>query len=99
MAQFVEVARTADLAADEAKRVEVTGKKIALFNLEGTFYVIDDTRTHRGGPLFEGEVSGEKATRPAGRRGLIARGGPTIFCHGSHPQRHGRVRAEQPRAA
>jgi hypothetical protein len=37
---------------------EVAGKKIALFNLEGSFYVIDidDTRTHRGGPLSEGEV-------------------------------------------
>jgi hypothetical protein len=35
MAQFVKVARTADLAADEAKRVEVAGKKIALFNPEG----------------------------------------------------------------
>jgi hypothetical protein len=29
MAQFVKVARTADLAADEAKCVEVGGKKIA----------------------------------------------------------------------
>jgi nitrite reductase/ring-hydroxylating ferredoxin subunit len=41
---------------------EVAGKKIALFNLERSFYVIDDTRTHRGGPLSEGEVSGEKVT-------------------------------------
>jgi hypothetical protein len=58
----VKVPRTAHLAADEAKCVEVAGKKIALFNLEGSVYVIDDTRTHRGGPLSEGEVSGEKVT-------------------------------------
>jgi len=62
MAHFVKVARTADLAADEAKRVEVAGRKIALFNPEGSVYVIDDIRTHGGGPLSEGEVSGEKAT-------------------------------------
>jgi hypothetical protein len=37
MAQFVKVARTADLAADEAECVEVAGKEIALFNLEGSF--------------------------------------------------------------
>jgi len=37
---------------DEAKRVEVAG----------SFYVIDETRMHRGGPLSEGEVSRKKAT-------------------------------------
>jgi len=35
MAQFMKVASTADLAPGEAKCVEVAGKKIALFNLEG----------------------------------------------------------------
>jgi len=28
----------------------------------GCFYVIDDTRTHRGGALSESEVSGKKVT-------------------------------------
>src|SRR5262245_49142803 len=40
------------------------GKKIALFNLQGSFYAIDDTCTHRGGPLCEGEVAGEEVTCP-----------------------------------
>ena len=44
--------------------VEVSGKKIALFNLEGTYYAIDDTCTHRGGPLSEGELSGKEVTCP-----------------------------------
>ena len=64
MAQFIKVASTADLAPGEATCVEVAGKKIALFNLEGRFYAIDDTCTHRGGPLSEGEVSGEEVTCP-----------------------------------
>src|SRR6266481_3165992 len=64
MAQFTKVASTADLAPGAAKCVEVAGKKIALFNLEGSFYAIDDTCTHRGGPLSEGEVSGEEVTCP-----------------------------------
>ena len=42
----------------------LAGKKIALFNLDGTFFAIDDTCTHRGGPLSEGEVSGEEVTCP-----------------------------------
>jgi nitrite reductase (NADH) small subunit len=64
MAQFIKVASAADLAPGAAKCVEVAGKKIALFNLEGNFYAIDDTCTHRGGPLSEGEVSGEEVTCP-----------------------------------
>ena len=64
MAQFIKVASTADLAPGEAKCVEVGGKKIALFNLDGTFFAIDDTCTHRGGPLSEGEVWGEEVTCP-----------------------------------
>ena len=64
MAQFIKVASTADLAPGTAKCVEVAGKKIALFSLEGSFYAIDDTCTHRGGPLSEGDVSGEEVTCP-----------------------------------
>jgi len=64
MAQLIKVASTADLAPGEEKCVEVAGKKIALFNLEGSFYAIDDTCTHRGGPLCEGEVSGEEVVCP-----------------------------------
>jgi len=54
MAQFIKVASTADLAPGEAKCVEAAGKKIALFNLEGSFYAIDDTCTHRGGRASRG---------------------------------------------
>ena len=64
MAQFIKVAHTADLASGSAKCVEVAGKKIALFNLQGSFYAIDDTCPHRGGPLCEGEVAGEEVTCP-----------------------------------
>src|SRR5947208_189524 len=32
--------------------------------MAGSFYAIDDTCTHRGGPLSEGEVSGEEVTCP-----------------------------------
>ena len=64
MAQFTKVAHTTDLASGAAKCVEVAGKKIALFNLQGSFYAIDDTCTHRGGPLCEGKVAGEEVTCP-----------------------------------
>ena len=64
MAGFVKVAKTEDVVPGQGKMVEVSGKKIALFNLEGTYYAIDDTCTHKGGPLSEGELSGKEVTCP-----------------------------------
>jgi hypothetical protein len=37
--------------------VDAAGKRIALFNVDGTFYAIDETCTHRGGPLSEGMLN------------------------------------------
>lgn len=64
MAGFVKVAKTDDVAPGQSKLVEVNGKKIALFNVEGSFYAIDDTCTHRGGPLSEGVLEGKQVTCP-----------------------------------
>ncbi len=64
MAGFVKVATTSELAPGQAKEVEVNGKTIALFNLEGSYHAIDNTCTHRGGPLSEGDVEGQVVTCP-----------------------------------
>jgi nitrite reductase/ring-hydroxylating ferredoxin subunit len=37
---------------------------VALFNLDGTFYAIEDTCPHRGAPLWEGELEGSELTCP-----------------------------------
>lgn len=64
MPKFVKVARTSEIADQSATCVEVDGKPIAIFNLGGEFYAIDDTCTHHGGPLSEGSVHGEKVECP-----------------------------------
>ena len=64
MAGFVKLAKTDEVAPGRGKMVEVSGKKIALFNVEGSFYAIDDTCTHRGGPLSEGVLEGKQVTCP-----------------------------------
>lgn len=64
MGEFVNVARTDEIAPGEGKMFAVNGKKIALFNVGGAFYAIDDTCTHRGGPLSQGEVQGTTVTCP-----------------------------------
>jgi len=35
----------------------VKGEQIALFNVDSQFFALDNTCTHRGGPLADGEVT------------------------------------------
>ena len=60
-----EVARHLSSVLSEAGMVaEVNGKAIAVFNVDGTFYAIDNTCVHRGGPLGEGDVVGDVVACP-----------------------------------
>jgi nitrite reductase/ring-hydroxylating ferredoxin subunit len=64
MAGFVKVARSAEIKDGSGRVVEVGARKIAVFNAGGNFYAIDNTCTHRGGPLGEGEVHGTHVVCP-----------------------------------
>ena len=64
MPEYVKVAQASELEPNLGKLVEVQGKKIALFNVDGKFHAIDNTCTHRGGPLSEGELEGDEVTCP-----------------------------------
>jgi nitrite reductase/ring-hydroxylating ferredoxin subunit len=64
MARFVEVARKSEIPEAGAILVEVEGKRLALINLSGEIYAIDDECPHEGGPLSEGTISGEEIECP-----------------------------------
>ena len=64
MPEFVKVAQTEDIPAGTGRLVEVNGKEIALFNVGGSFHTIDNTCTHVGWPLSEGEIDGAEVTCP-----------------------------------
>ncbi len=64
MAEFVRVANLAELEVGSCKAVEANGKTIALFNVNGTIYCLDNTCLHRGGPLGEGMLEGNIVTCP-----------------------------------
>lgn len=64
MAQLTKVASKAEIPAGTGKVVEVGGKSIAVFNCEGSFYAIDNTCKHRGGPLAEGSLAGTTVSCP-----------------------------------
>jgi 3-phenylpropionate/trans-cinnamate dioxygenase ferredoxin subunit len=64
MPKFMKVTTTDELEDQQAKLVEAEGEKIALFRLDGAFYALSDTCTHRGGPLSEGTVEGAEVACP-----------------------------------
>ena len=64
MGTFVKVATVSDIPQGSGLCVTAGEKKIALFNVRGTIHAIDDTCTHRGGPLSEGELTGTEVTCP-----------------------------------
>ena len=64
MTRLIKVAHTKDLPSGSGAVYEVEGQNIALFNVDGTFYAIDDTCPHSGGPLSQGQVEGAKVTCP-----------------------------------
>ena len=62
MSDFVKVANTSDLPPGQATVVEISGRTIAVFNVDGQFYALDNTCAHRGGPLGEGFVDRNNLT-------------------------------------
>lgn len=56
MAEYVRVASIEEIPQGGSKLVEVDMVRVALFNLEGVIYAIEDVCTHDGGPLVEGRV-------------------------------------------
>ncbi|MDF2116123.1 non-heme iron oxygenase ferredoxin subunit [Roseiarcaceae bacterium H3SJ34-1] len=55
----IELCKTADVDEGTAIRVESGDLVLAVFNLNGAFYVTDDTCTHGPGSLSEGPIMGD----------------------------------------
>jgi 3-phenylpropionate/trans-cinnamate dioxygenase ferredoxin subunit len=56
MGTFVKVAEQDEIAGNTGKLIEVRGRQIALLREGDTYYALDNTCTHRGGPLAEGTI-------------------------------------------
>ena len=61
MSKMVKIAQVGDLSPGEGTVIEVESQSIALFNVNGTFHAMQNTCTHVGGPLGEGELKGGRS--------------------------------------
>ncbi|HKX19904.1 MAG TPA: non-heme iron oxygenase ferredoxin subunit [bacterium] len=57
--EFVRVARRADIPPGAIVRVEAGGHVMAIANVDGELYAIDDTCSHEEASLSEGGLTGE----------------------------------------
>jgi 3-phenylpropionate/trans-cinnamate dioxygenase ferredoxin subunit len=62
--EFVTAARTSDIPIGQVREFTVDGIAIAIANVDGAFYAIDDVCTHDGGPLGEGTLVGDQVECP-----------------------------------
>ncbi|MCX5788529.1 MAG: non-heme iron oxygenase ferredoxin subunit [Elusimicrobia bacterium] len=61
---MVAVAKAAEIQPGQMRIVEAGGQRIALCNVGGTFYAIQDVCTHDDGPLGEGTLRGDVVECP-----------------------------------
>jgi nitrite reductase (NADH) small subunit/3-phenylpropionate/trans-cinnamate dioxygenase ferredoxin subunit len=60
----VKVATTKDIPPGQGRVVQAGGRLIAVFNVDGMFYAIDNECPHSGGPLGEGFLKGRMVSCP-----------------------------------
>jgi 3-phenylpropionate/trans-cinnamate dioxygenase ferredoxin component len=64
MAEWINVIKESALADGEHVVVEVDGSDVAVFNLGGQFYAIEDVCTHDGAEIASGELEGDEIVCP-----------------------------------
>jgi nitrite reductase/ring-hydroxylating ferredoxin subunit len=60
----VKAVPVADLPPGQCREALVAGKAVALFNVDGTVYALNNICLHRGGPLGQGSLSGTSVMCP-----------------------------------
>ncbi len=61
---WIEVTKASQLPPGTRKTFKIGRESITVFNLAGSFYAVDNTCPHQGGPLGEGQLDGEVVTCP-----------------------------------
>jgi 3-phenylpropionate/trans-cinnamate dioxygenase ferredoxin subunit len=64
MSEYVKVAKATDIGPGQSRSIQVKDKLVAVFNVAGQFFALNNTCSHRGGSLAEGNVSGHEVTCP-----------------------------------
>ncbi len=64
MPEFIRVAHAAAVPPGKSSTVIAGRYEVALFNVEGTIYALENACPHQGGPLADGYLEGPLVTCP-----------------------------------
>lgn len=78
MAQWIDVCAESDLKPGERRVVSTDVAEIAIFNLNGELYAIEDICTHDGGELASGQCDGDQIICPRHGARFCIRNGKSL---------------------
>ncbi len=64
MSDWIDACKAEDLRPGEHVVVDLDGTAVAVFNLDGAFYAIEDVCTHDGAEIASGELDGDVIVCP-----------------------------------
>jgi 3-phenylpropionate/trans-cinnamate dioxygenase ferredoxin subunit len=64
MADWIDVAPAAAFGPGEVRTLDADGTFVAVFNIGGSYYAIEDVCTHDGGDLASGPLEGDEIVCP-----------------------------------
>ena len=78
MSEWIDVAPQNELPAGSRKIINTPHTEIAVFNLDGQFYAIEDVCTHDGGELASGICEGDQIICPRHGASFCIRDGRSL---------------------
>lgn len=94
MSEWVSIARVGQFAPGEWRAVDVDGAHLAVFNLDGEFFAIEDVCTHDGGQLTGGLIDGDQIVCPRHGARFCLRTGAALCAPAYEPTASLPVRVE-----
>ena len=94
MEAWVDVAAEADIDAGAFRVVDVDDTLIAVFNVQGSFYAIEDLCTHDGEELTGGPIDGDQVICPRHGARFCIRTGKALTAPAYEPATTFPVRVE-----
>jgi 3-phenylpropionate/trans-cinnamate dioxygenase ferredoxin subunit len=92
---WTRVAAVGEIAPGEHRTVDVDGTAVAVFNVGGEFFAIEDVCTHDGGHLAGGQVDGDQVVCPRHGARFCIRTGAALTAPAYEPTACLPVRVEQ----
>lgn len=94
MADWVTVAAAGEIAPGTCKVADVDGAAVAVFNINGEYFAIEDVCTHDGGELAGGTLEGDQIICPRHGARFCVRTGAALSAPAYEPTAKFPVRIE-----